>query len=404
MRDSELHEGSYGGAVFFLRSSQTSGGRKGVLKTYPNSDMQSVEDMGKLPRSFSIEAIISATYDAKGNELRSYKEVRDALLAALEKGGAQRLVHPFYDPADNIHALPYSLSEAYSSLGVSKISLSFAIANTDGVPQVVEEVLSAVDTANDAASAAAEASIGEDFDVTAAFVGNFNDAKDKVTKVVTTVQQAIKGVTAIADEIDAFSQQISEFATGVAELVTDPLQLATSVTGLYATMKGTFSTATGTLEAYKGMFAYGDDDVSFVATTAGRTERQKNRDTLNSAMQSLALSHAYLSAVQIAYETEPEIEEVEADLEVQYQKMLAASGTDADTLSALAETRTRTERFLEAKKLTVKRVITVSTPRTSATALAYKYYGSADLANTIAELNGWDDLAFVEGDVLMFTP
>lgn len=98
----ELQRAAYNGIQFFYRSSSEARGFKYAEHTYPGSDNFTIEQLGKVPRRFSIQAQVLF-------------EDRDVFNAALDSGGTGLLTHPnygnlagkitTYNPTDNINDL-----------------------------------------------------------------------------------------------------------------------------------------------------------------------------------------------------------------------------------------------------------------------------------------------------------
>ena len=81
----QLQPGSWRGVGFVLDAGDTAAGRRVAIHEYPYRDDAWAEDLGKLPRRFSIQAYLV------GDDV--YQQ-RDAMLKACEQAGAGSLVHP----------------------------------------------------------------------------------------------------------------------------------------------------------------------------------------------------------------------------------------------------------------------------------------------------------------------
>jgi len=78
---------------------------------------------------------------------------------------------------------------------------------------------------------------------------------------------------------------------------------------------------------------------------------------------------------------------------------LGTTGSDTESLSTDAQG----DSLSQANKVTLGRLVSISTPLTSARLLSYQYYGSSQLGEEIAVLNGLSDASFVEGDLEIIT-
>lgn len=397
--ETELQEASYRGAVFFLTAGTTAGGRKDVLKEIVNSDRQLVEDFGLRQRTFSISGIIAERTATLGTVLTSYKAARDTLLDALEAGGTGQLIHPFYGKIDNVVCRSFSISESMQSVGISPITMIFAISNTTGAPEAEAAVLGTVAAEAISASATLETSVAEGFTATEKFAGNVEDAITKVQDFAAKAQEATDSLTQIVTKIDQFAADLAQLSADAASLVQTPADLAESIRNTVQSMNGLFATPQAIFDSMKRLFDFGDLDVNFTTDTAGNSEKQDNRDLLNNQIQGAALAECYVAAAQLDLDTVAEIDATQQILEAQFQKMVDTNTLDSAAQEGLTETRIALTSFFNAQRADKPRLIEVETPTLPARVLAYQYYGSSAQGARIADLNSLDDSAFVEGRV-----
>jgi len=395
----DLQRASFRGVPFLVSSTGLTGGRRQVLKRFPNSDRQALEDLGRTPREFSISGIIAAQRDAAGGVIRDYREVRNALVNALEERGPGVLVHPFLGKFNSVGVMSFSLTEDMTRLGDATIEMTFAVDDADALPQATESVVGSVSNGADAVTSAAEADIGDRFEVTETFPGNFSDAIAKATDIATQVRGAIQVSAATASEIDSFDASLTGFEDDVVDLVNDPDLLGQDGVALVTGIRGIYGSSTDAFRSLEKLFGYGDDDVRILPTTAGRIERQRNRDILNSNVQATALAQAYLSAAETEYDNTDAIDSVSERLEAQWTKLLAADTMSDDTEEALAKLRVTSNRFFDEQRDLRPQVVEVRTDLTSARLLSFSYYGSSDQGDTLTKLNDFDDPSAIEGTV-----
>jgi len=390
----ELQPGSYKGVSFLIETSSVAGGRKDVKHSFPNSDRQAIEDMGLAPRVYTVNAVITGD---------DYFAARDRFIAVLEEGGPGVLIHPLYGQQENIVARTYTLSENLTSLGDGKISIVFEVSNDIGVPTQSQNTLSLIEAANDTLTAAVGDDIAANYNVTAAYSNSFTDAVTKLDDMVTEINEKTAFVQASADEINAFNQSLNDFSASITSFVQSPVALAESINNLYTGINNLYPTALATIEVLKGLFDFGDDDTARVEDTASRIERNLNDRIMNQTTQTIALGYAYLNYAQIDFLTVEDIDETADVLETQYQKIMATEGLTDETKSSLTDLRVQMQAFFDEQKLTAKQLITINTNPISARLLAYQYYGDSSDGEQIAELNGTDDVTFLEGDVRILT-
>ncbi len=404
MKPSELQPASYKSAHFLVTGTSISGGRIVAKKKFIGTDRQQVEDLGLKLRSFTLNGTIASRRDALGNEIQTYREVREALLSALERGGTGVLVHPFYGEIYNVKATTYNLSERTTLLGDASIDIQFEISNADGRPEPEENTLSSIETQLDSLVVAVNLDIASAFSVTGTFAGNFTAAIDKANGYVDAVQDSAKFLSVGAAALDKFSNQISDFSTNVVALINAPQEFADSITGLMLTVKGLSTSATGIFDAFTQLFDFGENDSPINQTTPSLIERKKNNDTVNTATQSLALAYAYLSSSEITYANTDEIGSVEAITDKQYQKLVNSPLIDVCVIESMTDLRRASQAFFSEQRDLRPRVVTVNTSPTSTRLLAFSNYGSSELGPALARLNKLNQSAYVEGDVKILSP
>ena len=76
---------------------------------------------------------------------------------------------------------------------------------------------------------------------------------------------------------------------------------------------------------------------------------------------------------------------------------------DEELLDDLQELRTQTREFFDEQKLTVRIIINVQTNETTTRLLAYQYYGSSELGESLAQLNSILDVSNVKGSIDILT-
>lgn len=394
--EASIITGSYKGIPITITGGSLDGGRRKSIKVFPNRDTQSVEDLGQIPRKYSVDIILSDKQD------QDYFNYRDRLLDALESKGVGVLIHPLYGRIERVAVKAYSLNESYGEFGFATVSVNFEIDRNLGIPQNSGNVLSQISEQNKVVQAAVESSIAEEFAAPLKNLKNFEDAVEKVTGFIDRVNRATAFTGDAASNLNEFSALLGGLSKDVNSLVTNPLALADAVTRVFSAVGSLYSSASVTLDTMLGFFDFGDNDKEINPTTISLVQRATNRSVLNSSIQSAALGYAFLSATRLDYQTTREIEATAELLENQFIKVMAGD-TDQGTKDQLSESRLLFDRFLQQARLRASALITVNTPLTTARLLAFDYYGTDADGELLAVLNDVENAAFVEGDVEILT-
>ena len=338
----ELYTASYKGIPFIVDSSNVDGGQKTAIHEFINSNVQSVEDLGLRPRTYTVQAIIidptAAGNDSILAQIRaggllstifgnsSYLVIRDRFLQALEEGGKGVLVHPFFGRLENMKVTSFRLTESTSSLGQAQFSIVFQSSDTDGLPVASTNSISLLSQISTDLFGDITEDITNLFNVTSEFAGNFDAAVQKVDAIVDAFSINSRSLATLPAKINDFNSLLGGLATNVNSLITQPAELAQTINDLFTEFPGLYESATDQTNALSLFFTFGDDDVAISQTTAGLTERAQNNDVLNGAMKTYALSQAYVSAAQIDFTTVDEINSVSNTLEETFKSVKSLVG------------------------------------------------------------------------------
>ena len=396
----ELQPGSYAEIPFLTRNSAVSGGRKVVVHEFPNSDNQTVEDLGLKRRTYPVTAII--TTDSNN---QNYIQRRDSFIRVLEKGGADVLVHPYYGRLTGIYVGSYTVSENLNRVGEAVFNIQFLVDTSLGTPQPIGDTIANVNKGKEETQEAVRLDVGNNIEVSNEFPDNFTSLLDKANNIVNAFEENASFLSVSADKINEFSSQLNAFGTNITLLVNNPLALSTSVTNLFETVNGLYNSTQATFEVMQKFFTFGDEDFEtpILENTAGRIERAKNQNLINSLMQTQALAFNYQNASNLTFSTVNEVDAIAGILENQYQKVNGFTDLETATLSELTALRTSVQDFLDEAKLNASQIISARTKQLPARVISYQYYEDSSLGQSLAELNKDINVSFIEGDIEIFT-
>lgn len=400
----ELQIASYKGVEWLVSEAPTSGGKKTVTKRPLNSDRQFVEELGKVPRRFTLNGEVTARTNPDGSIRVPYRVQRQRLVDAFESPGPGVLVHPFLGRIENLVAVSYTIRESAKSLGMASLEVTFEVDFGTSVPSLDESVVGSVTDASEAVLNAVELDIGDRFEVQAQQQGVFQDALERVQAAAQAYESAIRRVALVGEPVVDVLDDVAELEDEATAFALDPISLADRIVTLARDIDGSFDDPLLAYRTFVRLFGFGDDLERLIQNTRARVTRQRNRDSLNGGVQASALAGGYLAASQRDdYETTDDVAAVEAELEAQFQKLVASGLLVASTRRTLSELRVTTRRFFNEQRDVRPRVIEVQTGLVSARLLAFRFYGVTDQAETLARLNDSAD-GLLEGTVRILSP
>lgn len=394
----KILSGSFKGVPFTIEGGALTGGRKVAVKEFPGRDTQSVEDLGQRPRAYSLDIIVT---DKPGQDYFAY---RDALIAVIEEGGPGELIHPLYGRIDNIVAVSYSLNETFSEFGATVLSVQFELDSSTGIPVRSTNVVTELSAANDTVRETCTADISENVRVTPGFPENFAAAVANVTAAISSATKAVsyRGEV-VKEKFEEYAAKLETTKSKVNEIVSNSQKLAESYETTVSGIDTLYTSARARFDAYLAMFSFdGGSSSETQVDTAKRIERKRNADVLAAAVNTYALGYAYVAAPSIEFNTTRDIDTVSRSLDAQY-RLVINSAISQEAKDAITELRVKVLQALDEIRLSTSQIITIETPTTSARLLAFSYYGSDELGEVIANLNGLDDVSFVSGEVEILT-
>lgn len=428
----ETWPASYKEIPFLFIGGSIAGGRKDVVHKYPNSDRQSIEDLGKLQRGYRVQAVITGD---------DYFNKRDALLRALENKGAGDFEHPFEGVIKNIVCRTFTLTENFAKFGEANFDIVFAISTDNAAPEREVVNIKDIEFANDKLRKTLVDNFSVKFKSNYQFINSFKATLAKMKGMIASLKDNTKFLNDIADKANQLSSEISTITNSITSLINAPLALAESIDNIFLTANAATQSFEKSFEAMQELFGFGSDDSdsyefgNFDAENdnvlnidnASTKEYRQNIEVTNATMQSMSLGWAYVSAVNSEFKTEDEVANIQEILDAQYDLVAnvpdiknhnnnsnfidTASTTannfsdqkksplDSDALNALANLRVLSVSYLEEVKKNAARTIEITTPQIPMRVLLYNYYGDSTNFEEINTINRDPNVSFIEGDL-----
>ena len=120
----QLQPASYKGFRFLVPDTRTQGGQKTASHEFPGSNRRSVQDLGQLPDTFVVVAIVHG--DNYIADVARLKQI-------LSEGGFGDFVHPSQGTF-RVKSTGYTLSESDADKGRARFEINFATASPDIQP------------------------------------------------------------------------------------------------------------------------------------------------------------------------------------------------------------------------------------------------------------------------------
>jgi prophage DNA circulation protein len=403
---STLQQASFKGANFLVDEAEYISGRKVAIFEYPNQDTRNVEDLGLLPPIIEINGIITGD---------NYYAARDALIAALTSPGSGELVHPFYGQM-TVTADPFRLRESMTNFGAALFRMTFYTSSALPQPSLANNSLPQIGRLSEQL----QGGILDDFESIYYLIynaqQNYSAALSKMNSFVATLNRLTFGAIGNLSELNEFTSGLNNFSANLTQYVGDATSLGSQTQGVLTSLNNISSTPSTQYSINSQLFSFGSDDVpisippqvnSLQSSSNSayyiREERLRNNYSINNLVNVSVIANAYVNASLMTYQSQDEIDTIQAQLEEQYQFIINSTGISPDTIGLLEDLRLQVTYLLEKLSVNVNRVISIYTPTIPLTILTYNYYGSLDDREPLSILNQLYNPALTSGDINIFT-
>ena len=393
-----VRAGSFKGANFLVVSASTVGGRKQVKHEFPNSDRQSIEDLGFMPKTFSLVVEITVDFDANGAVDVSYFDNKNKLIAALDEGGVGTLSHPFFTVDLEVVAMPYVIEERFDTLGIATFTLTFDSSDRQVNPQPAIDALSVINNQTNAVSNQVNTDIVGGFDTSNGF--NLQQSLEVMGTFFSSVRTNTESLTQTTDNINEFSADLNAFQDDIVAIVQVPQALADSVINVIQSTRGLYASAGAALDVFTRFFDFGDNLALVLGTTKDTDQQKLNQDLITNGTKAAYLAQAYQASAVRDYPTVDAVDEIKEVLEDAFDD-LDASDISNDLRDKLADLRTTSNAFLDDQRLTAKEVLDVFVNQQPIRTLAFAFYGedNNEVTTSLAALNDEPNISFIKGDI-----
>ncbi|MEX2630033.1 MAG: DNA circularization N-terminal domain-containing protein [Tistlia sp.] len=387
----ELLPASFRGATFHVeRHDSEVGGRRVHLHQYPGRDEPYAEDLGIDASRYTIDAYVIGD---------AYMAARDALIAACNKEGPGRLVHPYLGEL-TVLCPKVRLREERTEGRMARLSLEFVQAGENRFPQGDADRVAATT----ASAVAADTAVDRAFSVlwNVARQPNFvsDAAASNLAGIARQLADALADLALVGAAVPGESlAAIEPLRAPSATLVADPAAVSGGLRGVLEPLL----TADRASRSVVGLAldlatAGGGSWEPVVGSTPARLAQAGNQTALRSLLRRAAVTAAARAAAGADWETYDDAlgarDRLAAALDD--ERDLAADRGERDAFTALGSLRAATVRAIEAKAPGLPRLV-FETPRVTEASLvtAYRLYGDVDQAETIARRNGAIHLGFL---------
>lgn len=385
----QLLYAEFEGVSFLCPSDSVDRGKKVVYHEYPNSDVRYIEELGKLPPTFNLTAIIHGP-DAINR--------RFLLEGKLEKEGRGLLVHPIYGRI-NVVATTFSISSNQTDIGkfVFQIVFSQSRENITPLPQTptAAEVSSRAELAREKINDALENTYKPP-----STVSNFVAAKNTAENIFRAVKGSVDTVAdKTAEGAANFSRQYRNVTNNISSIVSSAQEIRQNITTFYAAMLDAPVFVEQLIDAFDNLLEYPLTVATTSTLTNNQFERQQNDIALIEHMKINALIGSYESKSHKDFVTDDNLTIARQALDDYFKELFTQTNNDIErigftsiandpeVIAAISDLRTTARQVFDDKEKVVFRIVDISPGKTSIALATYRYYGNLELIQQMVDLN-----------------
>jgi len=326
-----LRPASFRGVPFGVQSTAREGGRRVAVHVFPQRDTPLVEEMGREPRTFNVEAYIVGD---------DFAERTEKLIARLEGASAGfpfrpggTLVHPTFGQVE-VLCRRFREEERDTEGRMARVSIDFVEAGREIQPFGAIDPVGSADAAASSSSAAA----GAAYEETVTVAGVLQQGLDVIEETIREVDDLLRRLdvfSGLERNVEALEVALSDLVAQASELATRPADLVGAASDALDNVLAAASTASGALEAYRVLFDL--EPAAFPGEGPAAVLVRANGAAVTELFRTLALAGAVRAAARVEWATLEDALEARAELEGLIDDL--SSGTQDGRNLALAELR-----------------------------------------------------------------
>lgn len=369
---------SFRGVAFHVEAASGKGGRRVVVHEYPNQEVHSTEDLGKLAGPERLQAFVIGD---------DYDQTRERLMAALNLPGPGTLVHPYLGTL-RIQVKEFEWNISTRKGGMCKFTISYVPAGQRKYPVADPANARALESAADNATTATEAAFEQEFTVEGMPQFVADDAADTLGDALNNLRTINGQITAAMQPLSDLANDIDQLGNEISTLILQPRTLAMRVGGVVASLFGAYTDIKDAFKGYKGLLAgFGIVDPP-PAKTPSRQRQAKNQAAISSLLiATLVVGVARIVANQkTPFATYDQAMEIRDEL-LQQLDDLMETATDEQYI-ALVELQATIVRRVQDVAPGLQRIEQIQLQHTvPALVLAHQLYGTATQADELVSRN-----------------
>lgn len=375
-----LRPASFRGVAFGVERHSRQGGRRVGVHVFPQRDSPLVEEMGRHPRRFFVEAYLVG--DDYATRLERLIDRLEGASAGYPQRPGGTLVHPTFGQVEVV-CEHFEELESTEEGRMARVAIDFVEAGRDIQPFGAVDPVGATDRSGALVSAAQ----GDAYSQAVVTEGVIQEALDVIEDTIHEVDRRLRRLDVFSGstrDVAALEAALVTLVGTASELVTSPADLVGTATDALDSVLGAASSASGALAAYRVLF---DLEVEGIPGSGYQAQvAAANAAAAANLFRGLALAGAARAAARVEWASLEDALEARAELEALLDEL--SSGTDDDLNRELSGLRASIVEAIPPPGETLPQVVTVTLARAlPALVLAHQRYQDPGRMQEIVDRN-----------------
>lgn len=385
----QLHPASFREVNFLVPNESVRRGKKVVVHEYPGSDERYIEELGKLPPTFTLTAIVHGN-DAINERLR--------LENALQLPGLGKLVHPIYGKM-LVKAMTFTVSSVQTEIGQFTFEITFGASRANITPEPSTPSNPTISKlsgdARDSANNRLESLYTNPLSV-AVYESNVNTLQGLFDTVHDTINSVVDRTT---EGAAAFNRIYRSVTRNISSIVVSAQEIRSNITLLYDAALDVPLFVDQLVSAWDNLIEYPLTVATSSPVTPAQAQREQNNTAMIEHLKLTALANSYEAKAYTDYTTDTDLFSATDGLNDNYNEFfkhqneqisdagIQSIANDSDVRTSYALLRSTAMNVFDAKEKIVYRIVDITPGLLSMALTSYRYYGSLELIDQLVTLN-----------------
>jgi len=384
-----LRPASFRGISFFVDTSTITTGRRVAVHEFPDRDNPFPEDLGKVSRSFTVEAHILGD---------DYFEIKTSLISAFEQKGTGELVHPYFGTL-KVQSGAFTVNEDSGQGRIAAVSMQFYEAGSSAFPSNIEDKKSIVEKRSASTIEAAKNEFDSKFSIAGLPGYAVQTSRDQIASLTETFTSSTSGLVTVSESASKLAFGNRNLIAETDTLLQSPSVLSSRIVSSFGLLEDSIPDFKSKAKSISNFSAFGLSGEVISGDTPTRIKQKENQETFNNFIKqvSIAKNAEYSANTEFNSLSEANEKREEISALIEEQKELTSSDDIFQEMQALNAIIVKTIPDIDNELPNIETVVPRRT--TNSLLVTYDLFENLESEQDLINRNGIKNPAFIEQGV-----